>query len=253
MENNKECKKCCRCVDGLTDLFTVCEGDCAGLFHAKCVGLKEDDIDFLTRTLNSIILLVNTIWMCDVCMDKFRKKRDGIWHEPAIDTTDATTIEDDVRELKSTVTGILDSLSKIMKTTTSTDGAKLVHSTPNSSYSPSDGPIGCVSNEECVQRLRDTTDCDTFSLFLSNIDPCVTEWDIHRMVSRALGAHESERWDVIKLTKYWSSMRTLDFISFKVTMNVKWKNRALDRSTWPVNIRFREFVNRHNDTWRPIC
>lgn len=33
--------------------------------------------------------------------------------------------------------------------------------------------------------------------------------------------------------------------------NLKFKARALDASTWPKNVKFREFVKRNNDTWRP--
>lgn len=42
MEENRDGEKCSRCVDAHVDLLTVCERDCAGLFHIKCVGLKED-------------------------------------------------------------------------------------------------------------------------------------------------------------------------------------------------------------------
>lgn len=247
MENCKTCKKCSISIDNRVDLFTVCEGDCACLFHANCVGLSEKDLDVFSN---------NVIWMCDTCVDKFRKAREGILPVTVDETDTEKSLEEDVKELKCAVAGILDSLSKMMPITTSASNINLLHSTSVSPFSLSAGANESDADRhaENLQRSKNTTNSDnaddTFSLFLSNIDPCVTECDIHGLVSRALGTTEPERNDVIKLTKYWNGRRP-DFISFKIIVNKKWKSRALDPLTWPVNIKFREFVNVHNNTWRP--
>lgn len=70
------------------------------------------------------------------------------------------------------------------------------------------------------------------------------------MVARALGTLEPDRMDVVKLTRN-SNHRISDFVSFKVVSRRKWKSRALNPSTWPVNVIFRKLVCKHNDTWRP--
>lgn len=248
MEENRDCKKCSRCVDAHVDLFTVCEGDCAGLFHIKCVGLKEEDVDVLTCSQN-------ILWMCDACMDKFRKMRDSIRPYSDNDVKNTKTIENEVQELKNTVTDILATLSKLVSTTSTTDDAELLHSTPNSLPTLCNGTNGCVAaeltDEENLQHVRATTNEDNFSLFLSNIDPCATEWDVRSMVSRCLGVSEPERLDVTKLTKNWNNTRALDFVSFKVVLSKKWKTNALNSSTWPVKIKIKEIIYKHNETWRP--
>lgn len=243
MANEKVCKKCFRCIDCLVELYTICEGDCACFFHADCVGLKEADFDVLSRP-------TNIIWMCDGCMMKYKKARDGIRPDPADATETTTTIEQEVRELKIAVTGILDTLSKVSPTV-SPDGAR--HSTPIA-YTLFDGTNGPddATDYENLQRSSDTAIDDRFALFLSNIDPCATEVDVHRMVSHALGISRPECLDVIKLTKKWNNRRIVDFVSFKVIIDRKWKSKALEPSTWPIKIRFREFIDKQNDTWRPI-
>lgn len=248
MASDRKCEKCCLCIDSHIDLFTVCEGDCAGIFHAACVGLKEEDFDLLSRSQS-------ILWMCEPCMYTFRKKRDCI-QPRAVDNTESTkTIEREVKELKISVAGILETLSNIVPTTLPS-APNVLSSTPISSHALFEGTHGCdasVSNCESCDRPRDegTTIDDYFALFLSNIDPSVTERDVRRMISNSLGTPEPECLDVVKLTKKWNNRRMLDFVSFKVIISKKLKTRALDPSTWPVNIKFREFVSKHNDTWRP--
>lgn len=255
MAEARKCKKCCQSIDSYADLFTVCEGDCAGLFHASCVGLKDEDIDFLT-------LSQNALWMCDTCMSMFRKTREGIPVNTADKTDSTKSIEQEVKDLKTAVNGILNTLSKIVPTATTSPNtpSNVLHSTPIaiSSHTLFNGTNGCVasvSNCDSASRpqIEDEirTNNDYFALFLSNINPYVSERDVHQMVSRALGFSEPERLDVTKLTKRWNDQMMPDFVSFKVIVSRKWKYRALDPSTWPVNVKFREFVCKHNDTWRP--
>lgn len=92
---------------------------------------------------------------------------------------------------------------------------------------------------------------EDFSLFVSNIDSTVSELDIRRMVSRALNTPDPERIDVSKLVSKWNNNQPPDFISFKVTLNRKWKDQALNPLIWPKYVKFREFILRQNVTWRP--
>lgn len=55
--------------------------------------------------------------MCDACMDKFRKMRDSIRPYSDNDVKNTKTIENEVQELKNTVTDILATLSKLVSTT----------------------------------------------------------------------------------------------------------------------------------------
>lgn len=246
MEKDRVCRKCSLSINAHVDLFTVCEGDCAGCFHAACVGLSEGDLGVLSMSS------MNIIWMCDACSDKFRKKRDGIWHEPTEDVMNVKSVEEEVNLLKTTVAGIMDTLSKIVPTAASLSDKPLLHSTPipSSSCKLFNGTNATGSDMNSDVR-QCTTDGNEFSLFLTNIDESVTERDIRLMVSCALGTPESECIDVVKLASKWHHRRPLDYISFKVILDKQWKARAMDPSIWPKTIKFREFINLHNNTWKP--
>lgn len=197
------------------DLFTVCEGECACFFHAKCVNLSEDILHVLSG---------NVIWMCDSCLRQFQMMRDNIGSNCRNDFNGAQTIETEVKELKSTVADILQTLSKLVPDSSS-NCITPHHSTPVSSLAISNGTDEHVMNATNVssngnhRRMRTTA--DDFSLFLSNIDVSVTTRDVHALVVRSLGTVEPECIDVIKLTSNWNSHRVLDYASFKVMLDKK--------------------------------
>lgn len=107
MDEEKNCKKCSLRINFKADLYTVCEGYCAGFFHASCVGLIEDVLCVLSSS--------NIIWMCDKCISKFRKLRDEVHYDPANDATSVNkTVADEVKLLKTVVAGIQHTLSSIV-------------------------------------------------------------------------------------------------------------------------------------------
>lgn len=246
MADRRVCKKCTQNVDAHTEQFTVCEGECACLFHANCVGLSEDD-------LCTFALKTNIIWMCDECMVKFRRMSGGTWLTSSADSIKGKAIDDEIRDLKTTVAGILETLSKLAATPVLNDRAPL-HSTPVSTnmqfdeMTTSDTDASNVGNE---QQSSQYTERDDFSLFISNIDSSVSERDIQRMVCLALNTPDPEHIDVSKLVSKWNNSHPPDFISFKVTLNKKWKDQAMNPLIWPKYVKFREFFTRHNVTWRP--
>lgn len=247
MAGDKICKKCSRGINVYIDLFTVCEGECACFFHANCVNISEDVLPILSG---------NVLWMCDSCIRKFQIMRDNTRSTSREEISGTKPIEAEVMELKSTVADILQTLSKIVPDPAFNRPAPH-HSTPITPHPLSNGTSANVMNATNVSsggNLRQpmcTTD-DDFSLFLSNIDVSVTERDVHALVVRSLGTPEPERIDVIKLGSNWNTHRALDYVSFKVMLDKKWKSRALDSSIWPNNVRFREFIKKNSNTWKSI-
>lgn len=255
MSNNSVCNKCSLHIDARVDLFTVCEGDCACHYHANCVGLSENDI---------IALKANIIWLCDNCMNAFLRARDGRNNEERVESiphddmlnskAGKTSIEEEVRELKHTVTEIMKTMNKF-STFDSTTGPPLIHSTPVASSSLQDGTNmnGTeLNNDESVRQQCRNKDRN-FALLLTNIDASVDECDVYRMVTQALSfeAHNREYIDVVKLASRWNSHYAPDFISFKVIMDDRWRSKAMDPSTWPKGVKFREFIRKRIVTWKP--
>lgn len=252
---SSECKKCSLSI-GAGENFTVCEGDCAGVFHAECVGLSEEDVLVLSSHSSNII------WLCGECLSRFRRARDNADKRDGLRSPDGgmnssnaankKSIEDEVNELKDTVAGIVHTLAKLLPSDSSVD-SPMHHSTPVSSFTLQDGNNACssvVNNDEGLRQQCE--DDDNFALLLSNIDTSVAECEIHRMVAQALGSQHPEEIDVVKLVSQWKKRRIMDYISFKVVLDKRWRSKAMDPSTWPKGVKFREFFGRRNDTWKPV-
>ena len=237
------CKKCCLLINSYTDLSTVCEGRCAGIFHAACVGLTEAQLDCFNE---------NIIWFCDECAMFYRNMRDG---SPA-DT--CTNVEQQLTTMRLQITDIQNTLSLIVPTV---KPATNVHSTPILSPSQINrtrqNPDVGASRENATESFNLTTltasesveKVKRFALFLSNIDGRVPEDSITQLVDNSLGINNVGEIKTTKLVPRWKDCNTLDYASFKIVLHDKWKELALNRSTWPPGVKFREFIS--HETWKP--
>lgn len=238
------CEKCSGAIHEV-DMYAVCEGKCGKRFHTSCVGMDKDQWNALFN---------NVIWLCEFCMTDFCKYRD---RQQSVNVPNATrSVDEEIMDLKVKVATICETLATITAPKQpSSDGNTQRHSTPVSSpgfrgetssscvYFHADG---CRADEQHPQ-----TDNNTFELFLTNINPNVTEHEISLMVSRCLGTNSNDNLDVNKLVSKQIDSSKLDYVSFKVVLNENYRIQAMSGTTWPKRVKFREFVNRYNDTWRP--
>lgn len=239
------CEKCSLSISVANELFTVCEGKCAKYFHADCVGVTESAL----CTLSS-----NIIWICNTCMVWLCRARENVNVDVATNTPPARSLGDEIDELKCTVSEMANTLAKVIQQTES--AALYRHSTPVSSPKALDGSsldeVACgLIQQESMQITSQTCESDYFSLYLTNIDRCATENDISVMVSHSLNVPISCCTDVVKLVPRNKNTNTLDYVSFKVVLRVDLKPLALTASTWPKGMKYREFISRMNETWKP--
>ncbi|XP_062703808.1 uncharacterized protein LOC134286241 [Aedes albopictus] len=249
-----DCGKCLQLVETNAQPFVYCNGMCGRVFHATCVGVEIDDLPAVSPPKR------NSFWLCDECFDEFLQWRET--HKkspPQIQTSRAPEcdLHRDVEVLKAKVEAIMTTLSANIA---SPPDNAIRHSTPVSSLQ-----IDCGSREissQCetssspnqterfTNALNGDDRDDSFALMLTNIDCNVTEEDVQQMVSRCLGARYAECNNVRKLVPRWIDCSNLDYISFKVVLSRKWKPAAMTSSTWPKNVKFREFKRRQT-TWKP--
>lgn len=233
---NKNCGKCSLLISIDTDPHTICEGECAKSFHASCVGVTETDLCALSS---------NIVWICDACMVSLCKWRERMTADIATSTEPTHSMEDEINDLKCKVAEIVHTLAEVVRNPDSI--APFRHSTPVSSPNLHEG-TNETTDSASQQSVNNN---DEFSLYLTNIDRNATEDDISLMVSRSLDAPISNCKDIVKLVPKWKNINTVDYISFKIVLNTKLKPVALNTSSWPKGIKFREFVNRSNYTWKP--
>lgn len=246
MKSNNEttvyCKKCAVCIYTEFGLFVVCAGPCRNSYHMSCVGISKEQL----RAISSGLL-----WLCSECRLAFND-----WRNDEQSSTIApapNVIHADILELKTQVSTIMDTLHQITLRDTSDARPNILHSTPVETADVMNGTNDSYKNvtePESAEQYETTTDAGCFSLFLSNIDSSATDNDVKTMVYRCLSLPAVEHLGLIKLVSKHMDCRLLDYVSFKVILDQKWKDLAMQASTWPPGIRFREF--RHStQTWKP--
>lgn len=241
MSNDKSCGKCSLTIDAAVDSFSVCGGKCFKMFHLECAGLSLSDLS---------VLSYNIIWVCDACMRDLCRYRVRKFADSTTNTLSSRTVEDEIHELKNTVAAIADTLANVTQKTRPVPNS----STPISSLKVLNGTnetFDFACDDRSTMGSSSTDECREFSLYLTHIDRRATENDIKQMVSRSLSAPLSDCYEVVKLVPRWRNVNTLDYISFRIMLDKKWKILAMNPSTWPKGVVFREFVSRQSEPWRP--
>nr|XP_029710564.1 uncharacterized protein LOC115256359 [Aedes albopictus] len=248
-----DCKKCRLPVITKDHPYIYCNGLCAAVHHAACVGLNNVELASVSPPNK------NNMWLCDECVVEFVQWRKERSENKKCSIAESVSepkcpLQRDVEELKNKV--------ESMRLVLASHGAfnvdaEIRHSTPDAPNSSRQMSSNSRSREisdvlpDASDRLIDSIrEDESYDLLLTNIDGSVTEDDIQRMVFRSLGAHDNEFIHVRKLVPRWVDCSTLDYISFKVVLNRKWKSSAMLSTTWPQNVKFREF-RKIRCTWRP--
>lgn len=251
-EKTTECKNCARRIITQVGLYVVCDGPCRNSFHISCIGMSKEQLQSRSN---------GVLWLCNTCLPCFHDWKQSI---PSIPTpADTIRMQNDITELKSQVSRILNSLEGISPNKTQRSEFVLRHSTPVTSAGLMNGSNISYENASAIERdqteqndeqdqMEETSDGDhSFSLLLTNIDSAASEKDVMMMVCGCLNAPASDCESVIKLVPRRLNCSLLDFVSFKVVLKWRWKSLAMSASTWPIGIQFREFINRKNNTWKP--
>lgn len=178
----------------------------------------------------------------------------------------AAKLDLEIADMKEKISTIIETLSAITSQLLSMSQQKesfspiqctARHSTPMSSHRLCSGSK--LMDESSIEHLSGTgqgqrVKKDCFSLFLTNSDGSATEEEVFRMVAQSLDVNETQRntIDVLKLVPKWKMDYCQQYVSFKVTMDGRLKDTALQSGTWPTGIMFREFVERTRRPWIPV-
>ncbi|XP_055608386.1 uncharacterized protein LOC129755769 [Uranotaenia lowii] len=80
-----------------------------------------------------------------------------------------------------------------------------------------------------------------FWLYLAGLQPQITDEDVNKIVSRCLDITSSV--EVKRLLPKGVDGSTRRFVSFKIGLDPSLKDAALNTTTWPTGMQFREFVD----------
>lgn len=232
------CKQCSLPVIGLDNM--KCHGFCSQLVHLKCIGWKRPNMDFVNQN-------DNLLWLCNDCLNILDcVKANGTI--PAVQEVFAKAVEQSLQQVSSQINDIKTAIMSIQGTS-STAAPQAWPALKRARAEVDRSPRVKHSGELMVgTKLLDSTSKlirtvpkpeAKFWLYLSRIDPGVSEDDVITLVQECLKCDDTIV--VRKLLKKDADLASLQFISFKVGLNIKYKNAALNTSTWPSGILFREF------------
>lgn len=233
----------CKAEIRAEDLVVACEGFCDGYryFHAKCVGLSYDE--------SCACLHRNIFWMCDSCSDMIEKGRFRKAVKDLQESNDYAT-KSEINELKTEVKRISEMIS--LK---ETNVAEVSNKSASSSHSEAQNFIGKHSTPIASSSVNDNhhvadIENDTINLYISNIAIDVTIEELKEMVCESTGAKNVMQ--VKCLVSSWRNVSTLDYLSYKVSIDAQYRKSALKKSNWPNGVWCREFIDNPNVAWRPI-
>lgn len=201
----------------------------------------------------------NLYWMCDKCADSFENSHlraitsqaDG--NSPLSMLTDAiTNLQSEIKKIASRPVPTIQS-PKLNRWPTVGDSIR-------SSKRPRElDPV--VRTTECLHGSKPINQdivsvpvtekpSNKFWLYLSRIRPDVTNEAISEMVKANLETDIEPH--VVKLVAKGADTSNMSFVSFKVGLDPSLKNSALDPSSWPEGILFRQFEDYSTQKFRRI-
>lgn len=103
--------------------------------------------------------------------------------------------------------------------------------------------VGRKVMTSAVPIITNTEDSENMMwIWLSSFPPTVSEENIRAMVRECLSCEDEEMIDVKMLVKKDADISKLRAVSFKVGVDLKHEEAAMDGDNWPAGVSFREFI-----------
>lgn len=258
---------CNSCAIHMSAPEVVCGGFCKASFHYKCAPVAEAFYREVYRDSA-------TYWMCKDCreimanarfkntvksMNAATKEINDVYAK-LVDDLKSEIKESLITELRQEIQG---GFNKLSPAALSPAPNRFQFNRPALKRTRERDEVTAALSERPPKILRGTNPSTTatvgaadipankFWLYLTKISPEVTEEDIHNLARSNLQCE-----DVIAkaLVPKGRPPSTLTFVSFKLGIPQDLKSKAMDPSTWPPQIQFREFIETSSSVqhfWKP--
>ena len=261
-----EKKLCGECKLEINDLEPVRCGFCEACYHInqKCCG-------FNSRICKELFALGKILFICPQCRDKLNGRSINTYVADALNSQNAQSLQlvdlpSQVQKLCEMVDGLSNKVESMSQKPPHCDG--FVGTPANLSAAANlSTPIWPARNpkrrradrmplEITSDRGTNTVDLSDLSvssvasvvakkcfwLYLSGLNPKVTDNDVQKIVSRCLNSIEPVA--VVWLVRKGIDTTNYSYISYKIGLDPDVKSIALDPASWPSGLLFREFVDR---------
>lgn len=243
----------------------VCGGFCKATFHYSCAKISEALYKEITNN-------PSIFWMCKGCLQimgnaRFKNTLNSMnaatkemkdVYQKLVDELKSEIKGSLIAELKQEIQGGFNKLSPAILSPipnrfqfNSRPATKRTRELDDIAFAVSDRPSKILRGTGQSSSSFAVNSDNKFWLYLTKISPDVTEDDIKNLTKSCLKVDDA----VVKaLVPKGRPVSTMSFISFKVGISEALKAKAMDTSTWPPEIQFREFIDNSPITqhfWKP--
>ena len=246
-------KHCGECSLVINELEPIRCGFCDTYFHIsqKCCG-------FNNRANRDLFSNGQAMFICPKCRDTLNGRSVCTYIEETMSpqpppSVDLNLLSDQVQKL----TSLVEALSKKVE---GVDKERPLAKSVSTPQWPKTGikrrrgnngqPVQVVAVAERGTNTIDLSDLSVpfivpppqpqkFWLYLSGFQPLVKVEDVQKIVARCLDVQDS--FDVVRLVAKDADITKLSYVSFKIGLDPDHRTLALNCSTWPAGLLFREF------------
>lgn len=251
---------CKRCHKKVSDAdAVVCRGYCGAVFHAICANVDVPLRQQLGQYHN------NLFWLCDGCAmlfsnAHFRALLTGFDEKISAIPAAVQFMQGEIEKLNTSMKALSAKVDGIPTTPTpfsSPNPWPTIHRTNRAAKSVkrlrnSDGnPISVIDDPikmgtkavSAIPSLRidPRSEDDLIWIYLSAFHRNTSEGQIASFVTECLELAANVKLKVVKLVPRGKDINTLNYVSFKIGLSGRFKEKALSCDSWPEHIRFRQF------------
>ena len=257
-----EKKLCGECKLEVNDLEPIRCGFCDARYH-----INQQCCGFNSRVCKDLFSQGKIIFICPHCRDELNGQSIGAYVADMIDkqppphSQQLNDLPGQVQKLDEVVEGLSKKIDNMPHKPLNIDGSA---STPiNLSATPvwparnpkrrradrlpveiaSDRGTNTIDiSDLSVPSITSAAAQKCFWLYLSGLNPKISDGDLQKNVSRCLNGIEPIA--VIRLVQRGADTSNFSYVSYKIGLDPDVKSIALDPASWPAGLLFREFVDR---------
>lgn len=245
------CDRCAKAIKRNDEVIT-CMGFCDHIVHLRCANIDKN-------FAKSISDATNLYWMCDECAKLMKLVRfrnavssvgDAICELTKNQEVANTELKNELVKHSQQIAHLSNRINSITPSMPiSAERRAMKRRRIDNDNQPAKSFVGGtrIADSNCVASVP--VPITMFWVYLSRLHPSVNYEAVEKLARECL---QCEAAKAVPLVKQGTDVNSLNFISFKVGVDPKFRAVALDPSSWPKGILFREFEDsRRGNYWMP--
>lgn len=245
------CDRCAKSIKRGEEVI-ICMGFCDHVVHLRCANIDKNIIKAINDSSN-----LN--WMCDECvklmkLTRFRNVISSVGNTINELTRNQQAAHDELKRELMKHSEQIAQLSNQFNSVTPLHPASINRRASKRRRMENDPQVtkpflGGTKTTDTISIATVPQPTALFWIYLSRLHPSVKPDAVEKLTKESLQCNSAK---AIPLIKQGTDVNSLNFISFKVGIDPEYRTAALDPSSWPSGILFREFENTNErNYWMP--